>query len=365
LADVSPVPKKDGMGMDYVPVYEGEDGGGGSFTLSVEKVQRLGVGTAPAERRVLARAVRAVGSIQFDERSRAVVTTRFDGWVERLEANITGQRVRKGEALLYLYSPEAVQAEQDYLAALAAREEMAAGEAAKAADSLVDGALQRLGNLGIPAPEVERLRRERKAGRLVPVPAPLSGVVLEKDVVQGQRVMAGEALYRLAATDPVWLIAEVFEQDLRLVVPGQAARVTVLAWPGRVFTGRVAYVYPMLSPETRTGRVRIEIPNPKEELKADMYGDVELAAQPGAPVLAVPDSAVLDTGTRRVLFVERAGGRYEPREVKLGGAGGGFVEVLAGIAEGERVVVRANFLIDAESNMRAALQSLTPPEVKP
>ncbi len=364
LPDVSPVPKKDSMGMAYVPVYEGDEPEAGTIKVSLEKVQRLGVQTTAARRRSLTYTVRAVGTIQFDERSRAVVTTRYEGWVDQLQVNTTGQPVGKGQMLLGVYSPELVQAEQDYLAALAAQEEMAASgkDGASAVQRLTEGALQRLRNLDLPESELARLRQDRSASRVVPVLSPVTGVVVEKMVLMGQRVMMGEPLYQLAAMDPIWLVADVFEQDLGLIRPGQKARVTVQAYPGRTFTGDVSFIYPMLNPETRTARIRIEIPNPAAELKADMYASVEIASQAATQaVLAVPDSAVLDSGVRRVVLVEREPGRFQPREVKLGARGEGYVSVLEGVLEGERVVVRANFLIDAESNMRAALQTFTAP----
>ncbi len=364
LPDVSPVPKKESMGMDYVPVYEGDEPETGTIKVSLEKVQRLGVQTEAVQRRSLTYMVRAVGTIQFDERSRAVVTTRYEGWVEQLPANTTGQPVRKGEILLGVYSPELVQAQQDYLAALSAQGEMTASgnDGAAAVQRLVEGSLQRLRNLDYPDGELARLREQRSAARVVTVVSPITGVVIEKMVQKGQRVMMGEPLYQLAATDPVWLIADVFEQDLGLIRTGQKARVTVPAYPGRTFLGDVSFIYPMLNPDTRTARIRIEIANPSGDLKTDMYAAVEIDSPVSPhPVLAVPYSAVLDSGVRKVVFVEREPGRFQPRDVMVGARGEGFVAVLEGVKEGERVVVRANFLIDAESNMRAALQSFTAP----
>jgi Cu(I)/Ag(I) efflux system membrane fusion protein len=364
LGDVSPVPKKDSMGMDYVAVYQGDEPEAGTIKVSLEKMQRLGVQTEAIRRRSLTYTVRAVGTIQFDERSRAVVTTRYEGWVEQLPVNTTGQPVRKGEILLGVYSPELVQAQQDYLAAISAQAEMTASgnDGAAAVQRLVEGSLQRLRNLDYPEGELARLREQRTAARVVTVVSPITGVVIEKMVQKGQRVMMGEPLYQLAATDPVWLVADVFEQDLGLIRTSQKARVTVPAYPGRTFLGDVSFIYPMLNPDTRTARIRIEIGNPSGDLKTDMYAAVEIDSPVSANrVLAVPDSAVLDSGVRKVVFVEREPGRFQPRDIKVGARGDGFVSVLEGVNEGERVVVRANFLIDAESNMRAALQSFTAP----
>jgi Cu(I)/Ag(I) efflux system membrane fusion protein len=238
-------------------------------------------------------------------------------------------------------------------------------DGAASAQRLAAGSLQRLRNLNFPENLVDALRRERVALRNVPMPSPVTGVVVERMAVAGARVMTGEPLYQLASTDPLWLIAEVFEQDLALIRVGQKARLTLLAYPGREFTGAVSYIYPTLTPETRTVRIRIEIANPDLDLKAEMYASVEIDTRAaGETTLAVPDSAVLDSGVRRVVFVERGQGRFQPRDVKLGARGDGHVAVLEGLKEGERVVVRANFLIDAESNLRAALQAFTAPEGK-
>ncbi len=233
-------------------------------------------------------------------------------------------------------------------------------ESQTAASRLVEGALQRLRYLDFPEAELRRLERERRASRTVAWPAPFSGIVLEKMVFEGMRFMPGEPLFKIAGISPIWVIAEVFEQDLAHVAVGQPATITVKAYPGRSFQGRVAFIYPTVGPETRTGTVRIEIPNPQGELKADMYASVELDAHATASkVLTVPDSAVIDNGVRQVVLIERGEGRFEPRPVKVGAKADGFTEILDGVKAGERVVVSANFLIDAESNLKAALSAFT------
>jgi membrane fusion protein, copper/silver efflux system len=273
--------------------------------------------------------------------------------------------VRRGQPLMRLYSPLLVQTEQDYVDAAELTDALgrtqAADEAGRlGAENLVDGALQRLRNLDVPKGEIDRLQRERRASRTIVWPSPFSGIVLEKLAFDGMRFMPGETLYRIAGISPIWVIAEVFEQDMAHVAAGQSATVTVKAYPGRRFEGRVSFVYPILQPETRTGTLRIELPNPRGELKADMYASVELQGEAGgSKVLAVPDSALIDNGIRQVVLIERGEGRFEPRPVSVGARSDGYAEIIEGVRAGERVVVSANFLIDAESNLKAALESFT------
>ncbi len=361
LPDTSPVPKKDSMGMDYIAVYEGEESGS-TVTISPEKIQLLGVLTSPVERRVLTRTVRAVGTVQVDERGQYTLAPKFDGWIEKLHVNTTGEPVRKGQPLMDVYSPELVSAQQEFLIANAGRQRLAAGSAnaRQGVASLSESAMQRLRNWDIGEAQLERLRRTGKTSRTLTITAPVDGVVLDKPALEGMRFQAGDVLYRIADLDTVWLIAEVFEQDLALVKPGQAVQLTVSAYPGRHFTGEVTFIYPDLSPQTRTVKVRIELSNPDGLLKPAMFGTAQLAAGERTPVLAVPDSAVIDSGTRQVALVALGEGRFEPRELLTGRRADGFLEVLEGLGEGESVVTRANFLIDAESNLKAALSGMSP-----
>jgi Cu(I)/Ag(I) efflux system membrane fusion protein len=363
LADTSAVPKKDSMGMDYIPVYADEAGDDGLVVkISPARVQMLGVRTEPAVLRTLVRPVRAVGTVQFSERQQSIVSTKFEGWIEDLYVNATGEPVRRGQPLMRVYSPVLVQTQQEYVdaAKMAAALSSADAESAAAASRLVEGALQRLRSLDFPEAELRRLERERQASRTIAWPSPSAGIVLEKRVFEGMRFMPGEPLYRIAGISPIWVIADVFEQDLAQVAAGQPATISVKAYPGRTFQGRVAFIHPTVGAETRTGTVRIEIPNPGGELKADMYASVELGTRAtAAPTLTVPDSAVIDNGVRQVVLVERGLGRFEPRPVKIGAAAGGYAEIRDGVREGEKVVVSANFLIDAESNLKAALGAFT------
>ena len=368
LPDTSPLPKKDQMGMDYVPVYEGEEPQGPEIKISLDKVQKLGVRTEAAAYRNLARSVRALGTVQVDERSQRTVAPRFEGWIQKLLVNTTGEAVQRGQPLMEVYSPDLVAAQQEYVIAWKGAQTLkdAGPEMQASMRTLLEGSLQRLRNWDIAEEELQRLQAEGKPRSTLTLRSPAGGVVLEKPSVQGMRFMPGEVLYRVADLTSLWLVAEVFEQDLSLVRIGQTAKIHVNAYPERVFAGKVAFIYPAVTAETRTARVRIELSNPGRLLKPAMYAEVELAV-PQSPVkrLSVPDSAVLDSGNRQLVLVRRDQGRFEPREIKVGARGDGYVEVAEGIREGENVVVAANFLIDSESNLRSALNAFGSQGAKP
>ena len=362
LADVSPVPKKDPMGMDYVPVYEGADepGSGTQIRISTEKVQKLGVRTEPAASRELTRTVRAVGTLQIDERRMTSVAPKFEGWIEQLHVSTMGQRVARGQPLMEVYSPDLVTAQQEYLIAAKGVEAVKDGspEIQASMRQLMAGALTRLRNWDVSDRELQALQSQGTLRRTVTLRSPVSGVVVEKPALKGMRFMPGETLYQISDLSGLWLLADIFEQDLGLVQPGQAAKITVNAFPGKAFSGKVAFFYPTVSADTRAGKVRIELANPGGLLKPSMFASVELAAGPRRKALAVPASAVLDSGLRQIVLVQLGEGRFEPREVKLGARADDYVEVLEGVKEGEPVVVAANFLIDAESNLKAAISGL-------
>jgi Cu(I)/Ag(I) efflux system membrane fusion protein len=314
----------------------------------------LGVRTAPVEKHAAPiRTVRATGTLAFDERRLAVVTTKVEGWIERLDVAATGEAVKKGRVLAWLYAPVWVSGEEEYLLA-------AHMPASHGGGSVGAAALERLRALDVPADEIARLRRTGQAARQIAIRAPADGVVTEKPVVAGMRIGPGEPLYKLADLATIWLIAEVQEGDLGVIRPAQKARVSMVAFPGRSFEGTVDFIYPTLASETRTAKVRILMPNPDLALRAAMYASVEIAAPGGGgPVLTVPDSAVIDSGARQAVLVEKGEGRFAPRAVRIGARGGGLVEVLDGLSEGERVVTGANFLIDADSNLKAALEGFS------
>ncbi len=360
LPDTSPVPKKDSMGMDYIAVYEGEnEDDGTTVKVSLDKVQRSGVRTEMVEARTIVRPVRGIGTVKYDERRLTVVALRADGYIEDLFVNVTGQSVRAGEPLFRLYSRDIQIAQADLIVAAGLKSSNTQGYATET----MLGTMQRLRNLGVPERRIEEVRASGVNLRTVDWPSPATGTVVEKRVVNGQQVLAGAELYRIADLSQVWIIAEVAEADLAGIEMGTSTSVTLRAYPGTPVEGRVSFIYPELRPETRTARVRIEVPNPDGRLKIDMYADVVFhAGADQGPVVAVPDSAVIDSGTRQVVLIAKGEGRFEPRPVKLGRRGDGYVEILDGVQDGEEVVTAATFLIDSESNLRASLKAFSQPE---
>jgi Cu(I)/Ag(I) efflux system membrane fusion protein len=358
--DTSPVPKKDSMGMDYLPVHEGEELSDASMVnISTEKIQKLGVKTEIVALRKLTRTVTVVATVQTDERRQHTVAPKFEGWIHKLYVNTTGQAIRKGDALMEVYSPELITAQHEYLIGRKGTQYAAmegSAEGGGAMQRLTESTLRRLRNWDISEIDLQALQQEGQVQHYVTLRSAVSGVVLEKLAIEGERFMPGEALYQIADLSKVWMLADVFEQNLAMVHRGQSATVRMTAYPDKVFEGKVTFIYPTVAPETRTVKVRIELPNNQGLLKPAMYGRVELVSFLGKDkVLTVPESAVLDKGTQQWVLVAQGEGRYEPREVKLGLHADDHVEVLEGLAAGEAVVVSANFLIDAESNLKAAL----------
>ncbi|WP_131110444.1 efflux RND transporter periplasmic adaptor subunit [Sulfuricystis thermophila] len=366
LPDTSPTPKKDAMGMDYIPVYEGEEEGiEGAVKISPAKVQKLGVRTEAAALRKLSRPIRAVGRVAVDERRVYAIAPKFEGWIERLFVNATGQPVGRGQALFEVYSPELVSAQREYQIAARAVDQHD-GAAQSSLRPVAEAALARLRNWDISLEQIERLKAGGEPTRTLIYRSPVAGVVLEKKALQGQRFTPGEALYQIADIGTVWVLADVFERDIAAVRVGMPVTVKIDAWPGREFAGRVGFIYPTLDATTRTVPVRIELTNPRGELRPAMYANVDIKADAGGTTpagkvgadrtaLTVPVSAVIDGGTSQRVIVQLAEGRFEPREVKLGVRSDDYVEVIEGVREGEQVVVAANFLIDSESNLKAAL----------
>ena len=365
LPDTSPTPKNDSMGMAYVPVYEGEEpasdpGSTPLVRISTEKVQKLGVRTEAAAMRPLGLGVRASGRVEPDERRVSMISPKFEGYVERLHVNATGQPVARGQPLFEVYSPELVSAQREYAIAEQGAQAMKASgsESAAGMRQLADSALARLRNWDLSPDDVAALARSGEVRRTVTLHSPVSGIVTEKKAIQGMRFMPGEALYQVTDLSSVWVVADVFEQDIGRVRPGMKASVTLPAYPGQSFRGTITYVYPTLKAETRTVPVRIELANPKQLLKPAMFAQVDVQPGTGARVLAVPESAVIDSGKRQIVLVQRGEGRFEPREIRIGARDDAHVEVLEGLKAGEQVVVAANFLIDAESNLQAAIGGL-------
>lgn len=358
LPDTSPVPKKDPMGMDYIPVYEGDDADDGSVKLSPGKIQRTGVRSEPAEPRVIRTVIRALGTIQLDERRLSVISMRSESWVQKVTNVTTGTRVTKGQPLMEIYSPSISSAAAEYIATINSRttgSSVAYGR----------GSRQRLQNLDVPEAVIAAMEKSGNVPIAIEWSAPRDGVVLERNAIEGMRAQPGDVLFRVADTSVVWAVIDVAERDLGALQIGQPVIVRARSYPGREFAGRISVIYPQVNKDTRTARLRIELPNPDFALLPDMYVDAEIDSGNPQAVLAVPESAVLDTGTRQAVFIDKGEGRFEPRDIKLGHRGGGYVEVREGVTEGEPVVVAANFLIDAESNLKAALKGFSDAGGKP
>jgi Cu(I)/Ag(I) efflux system membrane fusion protein len=349
LPDTSPEPKKDPMGMDYIPVFEGDDTDDGSVKLTPGKIQRTGVKSEPAALRVIRTMVRTPGTIQLDERRISVISMRAESWVQKVADVTTGARVTMGQPLMEIYSPAIESAAAEYVATLGSK--VSGGEGIYGR-----GSRQRVMNLDVPEAVIAAMEKTHKVPIAIEWTAPRDGVVLERNVIEGMRAQPGDVLFRVADTSVVWAMVDVAERDLGAIAIGQSVTVKARSFPGREFQGKISVIYPQVNRETRTARVRIELTNADLALLPDMYIDAEINTGNREPVLAIPDSAILDNGSKRAVFISRGEGRFEPREVKLGQRGDGYVEIREGVAEGEPVVVSANFLIDAESNLKAALK---------
>ena len=325
-------------------------------SLTADQARRIGVTFAPVVASDVPRQIRTVGQVTFDETGMTTISPKVDGWVERLYVDYTGRPVGRGEPLFAVYSPMLVTAQEELLLAHRLVRDVAGGapEARAGAADLVGSARRRLAYWDVPADVIDRVERTGQVQRTVTLRSPTSGVVVEKNVTQGQRIMAGDALYRVADLSTVWVDGEIYEQDLRAVRQGQSATAEFDAYPGERWTGLIAYVYPTLSPETRTARIRVEIANPGRRLLPGMYATLHVSGAGRAAALTVPRSAVLATGERQLVFVRRADGRLEPRVVDVGATSDDRVEILRGVSAGDTVVASATFLLDAESNLGTA-----------
>ncbi|TXH85585.1 MAG: efflux RND transporter periplasmic adaptor subunit [Rhizobium sp.] len=354
LPDTSKVPKKDSMGMDYIPVFDGDKSDASTVKVSLGKLQRTGVKTATAEMASISRKIEVPGTIALDERLVSVISMRTDSFVDDVANVTTGDRISKGQSLFSFYSKDVAMAASEY----------AAGRNDSRGNGDTGSAL-RLKNLGVPQEAIDTIARTRQVPASIGYIAPRDGVVLQRMATTGMMAKPGDVLFRIADISDVWLIADVPEYDLASVRSGAEVSVTVRSLPGRTFRGVVDLIYPDVDMQTRTTKVRIELPNPDGLLLANMYADVEIEAGAPIPVVAVPNSAVIDTGDRQVVFIDKGDGQFEPKDVKLGVRGEKQTEITKGVAAGDKVVVAANFLLDAESNLNSALSAMTSEEAKP
>ena len=353
LGEISQTPRKDSMGMDMVPVYEGEEETQ-TITVDPATVQKMGVRTAVVTKGPLRRVIRTVGTIDYNETALADVTTKFRGWIEKLYVDSTGKQVHKGEPLFDIYSPDLYNAQSEYVLAL---NQGGTG-------GLKTSARQKLKLFDVSEDQIAQLEKTRQPQRTLRVDAPIDGIVVEKNAVQGQMVEAGMRLYRLADLGIVWVQSQIYEQDLALLKLGQEAEVSLSYLPDRKFRGRITYIYPTVDEKTRTARVRMEFHNPGLFLKPGMFATVELHAELESDALLIPDTAVLRSGDKNTVFVALENGKFEPRLVTLGPRGeNDQYQVLSGLKEGERIVTSGQFLLDSESQLREAIQKMLNPNV--
>jgi Cu(I)/Ag(I) efflux system membrane fusion protein len=363
----SPVPMKDEMGMDYVPVYaeQAAPAAGGvtgmaTVEITSEGIHLSGVQTEPAVFERVARSVRTVGTVTADETRIRHVHTKTAGWVEKLFVNFTGQLVRQGQPILSIYSQELLASQEEFLRARETASKFAASElpeVRRGGEELLQSAEQRLRLFDVPEDFIAELKRTGQPQRAVTLLAPVSGFVTAKEVFEGQQIEPGMELFTITDLSRVWIEADFYEYEARALHVGQEAKVTLPYDPSRELAGRVTYVYPTLNPDSRTLRVRLEFQNPDFALKPAMFANVELPLE-ATDGIVIPDSAVIDTGERQIVFVSLGGGRFEPREVTLGVRSSGKAQVLSGVAAGDQVVTRANFLLDSESQLRAAVAGM-------
>jgi len=335
----------------------------GDVAIDPRRQQLIGVRTAPVTREPLRRTVRTVGVVRYDETKFADINLRLEGWIRDLYVDYTGQPIQKGQPLFTLYSPDLLTTQHEYLLALKTRDQVQTSviaDARERAEQLVASARRRLVLWELPEEEIRRLKDTRQAPDVVTFRSPVSGFVIEKQALQGMRVMPGQTLYKVADLSVVWVEADVYEQEIGLARVGQPATVTLDAYPGETFQGRAIYIYPFVEENTRTVKVRFQFPNRRGRLKPGMYANVEIQAR-DAEGLTVPANAVLEAGTDQVVFIAEGDGYFTPRRVKVGQRLGDRVEIVDGVKEGEQVATSATFFLDSESQLRAGLQNYERP----
>ena len=330
--------------------------------ISPEKQQLIGVKVIEVSAKPMKKVIRTVGRIDYDERKLRTVNTKVEGWIEKLHVDYVGKFVRKGEPLAEIYSPELYATQQEFINLLRWQKEKKDGDPSASAiskdvNALVAAARQRLRLWDIPEDQIRKIEEAGEPVRTLTIRSPVTGYVIQKMALQGMRVMAGEKLFDVADLSTLWVIADIYEYELPLIRVGDDATISLSYLPGREFSSRIDYIYPTLAGDTRTGRVRFTIPNPEGRLKPQMFTNVEVKIDLGKRI-AVPDDAVIDTGTRQIVYVDRGEGYFEPRQVALGLRAEGMREVLGGLKAGDRIAASASFLIDSE----AQIKGIKPPE---
>jgi multidrug efflux pump subunit AcrA (membrane-fusion protein) len=353
---ISDKPGKSPMGMDLIPVYEGEEEEVEPGTVKIDPVtvQNIGVRTAKIEKRPLIKTLRTIGRVDYDEKKVYRVHTKIDGWIEKLYVDFTGKEVKKDDILLEIYSPTLVSAQEEYLLALEYRETMAG----VGRESIPDLSRRRLELWDVPEHQIKELEETGRIMKTLHIHSPAGGIVTEKPVVEGMFVKPGTTLYTIADISTVWVYADVYEYELPWVKAGQGAEVTLEAYPGRVFKGRVSFIYPFMEPRTRTNKVRLVFDNPGFKLKPDMYANVTLESMISKDAVAVPAEAVIRTGERNIVILTKGEGKFTPRGITLGPEAEQYFQVLEGLKEGDEVVTSAQFLIDSESKLKEAITKM-------
>ena len=377
----SPVPAKDEMGMDYIPVYPEQSAGtgapAGTVKIDPTVVQNIGVRTTSAKHTTLSRNIRTIGRVTYDEQRVVRLHPKYDGWVEKLFIDKTGDWVKKGSMLLSIYSPQLVATQEEYLLALnsaAKLKDSPFADVRDGAESLLRSAKERLQLLDVPVHQIEQLKAERKVMKGMHIHSPFDGIVMNIGAREGERITPETELYMLTDLSRVWVIVDLYEDDLPWVREGDTAKMQVAGVPGRVFTGKVAYIYPYLEAKTRTIKIRLEFDNSDFALKPDMFANVEVLASRQVNAVTVPAESIVRTGTQEQVFVRRAPGQFEPRKVTVGVSANGQIQIVSGLDEGEVVVTSSQFLIDSESKLKEATAKMldaarqnpdTPPEAGP
>ena len=361
----SSVPAKDEMGMDYVPVYadelDQEAAHGSTVSIDPIVVQNMNVQTAIVERRDLSQEIRTVGYLEYDQERMVTVTTKYSGWIEKVYVNYIGEPVEKGQPLFEIYSPELVQTQQELLSAIeySNRFDASSTEAGRRASALVDSARERLRYWDISSDQIDNLERTGEVFRTLQVAAPSSGLVMKRMAgLEGMAVRPGMEMYHIADLRSIWLSVEIFEHQVAQIDIGSEAEIELAYLPGETFRGTVRYIEPEFSEATRTLRMKIEVPNPDRRLRAGMFGTVRFHPTAARQALVVPTQAILRTGQRNIVIVDLGEGSFGPREVLTGHEGGGQVEILEGLSEGDSIVTSSQFLIDSESSLQAAVQKM-------
>ena len=362
--NTSPVPAKDSMGMDYIPVYADEDSSKsppGTVRIDPVTTQSIGVRTAKAEHRTLSRDVHTVGRVDYDEQRIVRLHPKTEGWIEELFIDTTGETIRADEILLSIYSPQLVSTQQEYLLALNNLETLSESsfeDVRHGAESLVRTTLERLELLDVPQHQIDELTETREVKKQLHIHSPSKGTVINVGAREGQYVTPQTELYFIADLSSVWVYVDVFEEELPWVRKGDEAEMEVEGVPGEIFKGHLTYIYPYAERQTRTIKARLEFPNDDLLLKPEMFADVTIRSQPKAGVTAVPAEAVVRSGVREKVFVVTDPGKFEPREVVVGVTSEGWTEISEGVTPGEEVVVSAQFLIDSESKLREAASKM-------